>query len=74
MSETESIVVRVAGDSGDGIQLVGSQFVVSTAHSGSDFTTFQDFPAEIRAPLGSTFKRTARVQDVINSRNTWRVE
>jgi len=55
MSETDSIVVRVAGDSGDGIQLMGSQFVASTAHSGSDFTTFQDFPAEIRAPLGTTF-------------------
>jgi len=47
--------VRVAGDSGDGVQLMGSQFVASTAHSGSDFTTFQDFPAEIRAPLGTTF-------------------
>jgi 2-oxoglutarate/2-oxoacid ferredoxin oxidoreductase subunit alpha len=55
MTEADSIVVRVAGDSGDGIQLMGSRFVASPAHSGSDFTTFQDFPAEIRAPLGTTF-------------------
>jgi 2-oxoglutarate ferredoxin oxidoreductase subunit alpha len=50
-----SIVVRLAGDSGDGIQLMGSQFAVSTALSGSDFATFPDFPAEIRAPAGTTF-------------------
>ena len=50
-----SIVVRFAGDSGDGIQLLGSRFAESTALSGSDFTTFPDFPAEIRAPVGTTF-------------------
>jgi 2-oxoglutarate ferredoxin oxidoreductase subunit alpha len=50
-----SIVVRLAGDSGDGIQLMGSQFAVSTALSGADFATFPDFPAEIRAPVGTTF-------------------
>ena len=55
MSLTDAIVVRVAGDSGDGIQLMGSRFVASAAHSGNDFTTFQDFPAEIRAPVGTTF-------------------
>ncbi|MCP4302943.1 MAG: 2-oxoacid:acceptor oxidoreductase subunit alpha, partial [Gammaproteobacteria bacterium] len=47
--------VRLAGDSGDGIQLMGSQFAVSTALSGADFATFPDFPAEIRAPVGTTF-------------------
>jgi len=51
----ESIVVRLAGDSGDGIQLMGSQFAVSTALSGADFATFPDYPAEIRAPVGTTF-------------------
>jgi 2-oxoglutarate ferredoxin oxidoreductase subunit alpha len=51
----QSIVVRLAGDSGDGIQLMGSQFAVSTALSGSDFATFPDYPAEIRAPAGTTF-------------------
>jgi len=47
--------VRLAGDSGDGVQLMGSQFIASTALSGKDFSTFPDFPAEIRAPVGTTF-------------------
>jgi len=47
--------VRLAGDSGDGVQLMGSQFIASTALSGRDFATFPDFPAEIRAPVGTTF-------------------
>jgi 2-oxoglutarate ferredoxin oxidoreductase subunit alpha len=51
----DSIVVRLAGDSGDGVQLMGSQFIASTALSGEDFATFPDFPAEIRAPIGTTF-------------------
>ena len=51
----DSIVVRFAGDSGDGVQLLGTQFAESTALAGSDFTTFPDFPAEIRAPVGTTF-------------------
>lgn len=54
-NDVESIVVRLAGDSGDGIQLMGSQFATSTALSGSDFATFPDYPAEIRAPAGTTF-------------------
>jgi 2-oxoglutarate ferredoxin oxidoreductase subunit alpha len=53
--DVDSIVVRLSGDSGDGIQLMGSQFAVSTALSGADFATFPDFPAEIRAPVGTTF-------------------
>ncbi len=53
--DVDSIVVRLAGDSGDGIQLMGSQFAVSTALSGADFATFPDYPAEIRAPAGTTF-------------------
>jgi 2-oxoglutarate ferredoxin oxidoreductase subunit alpha len=51
----QSIVVRFAGDSGDGVQLLGGQFADSTALAGSDFATFPDFPAEIRAPVGTTF-------------------
>jgi len=51
----DSVVVRLAGDSGDGVQLMGSQFIASTALSGKDFATFPDFPAEIRAPVGTTF-------------------
>ncbi len=53
--DVDSIVVRLAGDSGDGIQLMGSQFAVSTALTGADFATFPDYPAEIRAPIGTTF-------------------
>jgi 2-oxoglutarate ferredoxin oxidoreductase subunit alpha len=51
----ESIVVRFAGDSGDGMQLTGGQFTLSTALAGNDLATFPDFPAEIRAPLGTLF-------------------
>ena len=54
-TQQQSIVVRFAGDSGDGVQLLGSQFADSTALAGSDFSTFPDFPAEIRAPVGTTF-------------------
>ena len=54
-NDVHSVVVRLAGDSGDGIQLMGSQFAVSTALAGADFATFPDFPAEIRAPVGTTF-------------------
>ena len=51
----ESIVVRFAGDSGDGMQLTGGQFTLSTALTGNDLATFPDFPAEIRAPIGTLF-------------------
>ncbi len=47
--------MRFAGDSGDGIQLTGGQFTLSTALAGNDLATFPDFPAEIRAPQGTTF-------------------
>ena len=51
----ENIVVRFAGDSGDGMQLTGGQFTLSTALAGNDLATFPDFPAEIRAPQGTLF-------------------
>ncbi|MCA9683366.1 MAG: 2-oxoacid:acceptor oxidoreductase subunit alpha [Myxococcales bacterium] len=51
----ESVVIRFAGDSGDGMQLTGSQFTNSTALMGNDLATFPDFPAEIRAPTGTTY-------------------
>ena len=47
--------MRFAGDSGDGMQLTGGQFTLSTALAGNDLATFPDFPAEIRAPQGTTF-------------------
>src|SRR5208282_16903 len=51
----EAVVMRFAGDSGDGIQLTGGQFTLSTALAGNALATFPDFPAEIRAPQGTTF-------------------
>ncbi|MEQ8505096.1 MAG: 2-oxoacid:acceptor oxidoreductase subunit alpha [Rhodospirillales bacterium] len=51
----ESAVVRFAGDSGDGMQLTGGQFTLATAFAGNELATFPDFPAEIRAPAGTTF-------------------
>ncbi len=49
----EEVVIRFAGDSGDGIQLTGDQFTSSTALFGNDLSTLPDFPAEIRAPAGT---------------------
>jgi 2-oxoglutarate/2-oxoacid ferredoxin oxidoreductase subunit alpha len=49
----DSVVVRFAGDSGDGMQLTGTQFTNASAISGNDISTFPDFPAEIRAPAGT---------------------
>lgn len=51
--ELEHVVIKFAGDSGDGIQLTGSQFTNNTALRGNDLSTFPDFPAEIRAPIGT---------------------
>ena len=48
-----AVTVRFAGDSGDGMQLTGDQFTDTTAVMGNDFSTFPDFPAEIRAPAGT---------------------
>ncbi len=48
-------IVRFAGDSGDGMQVTGSQFTVAAALARNDLATFPDFPAEIRAPAGTTF-------------------
>ncbi len=52
---SDAVVVRFAGDSGDGMQLTGGQFTLSTALTGNDLATFPDFPAEIRAPQGTLF-------------------
>ena len=49
----QDVVIKFAGDSGDGMQLTGSQFTNSTALLGIDLATFPDFPAEIRAPQGT---------------------
>ncbi len=49
----ERVIVRFAGDSGDGMQLVGGRFTAATAQVGNDLSTLPDFPAEIRAPAGT---------------------
>src|SRR4051794_33272959 len=49
----ETATVRLSGDSGDGMQLAGSQFSRTSALAGNDVRTLPDFPAEIRAPAGS---------------------
>src|SRR5690349_22161780 len=49
----EHVVIRFAGDSGDGMQLTGTEFTKAAAEAGNDIATFPDFPAEIRAPAGS---------------------
>ncbi len=51
--ELETVVVRFAGDSGDGMQLTGALFSDAAAIAGNDFATFPDYPAEIRAPQGT---------------------
>jgi 2-oxoglutarate ferredoxin oxidoreductase subunit alpha len=53
--EREEVVIRFAGDSGDGMQLAGMQFTTETAVAGTDLATLPDFPAEIRAPTGTLF-------------------
>jgi 2-oxoglutarate ferredoxin oxidoreductase subunit alpha len=53
VEELEGVTIRFAGDSGDGMQLTGTQFTNTTAIVGNDISTLPDFPAEIRAPAGS---------------------
>ena len=53
MKEIENVVIRFSGDSGDGMQLTGTQFSTTSALMGNDISTFPDFPAEIRAPAGT---------------------
>lgn len=54
-TQLDSVVIRFCGDSGDGMQLTGNQFTQSTALAGNDLATFPDYPAEIRAPAGTTY-------------------
>ncbi|MGH9189480.1 MAG: 2-oxoacid:acceptor oxidoreductase subunit alpha [Acidimicrobiales bacterium] len=53
LRELEKVVIRFAGDSGDGMQLTGDRFSVSSALFGNDLSTVPDYPAEIRAPAGT---------------------
>jgi len=53
LQQNEDVVIRFAGDSGDGMQITGNQFTHTSALVGNDLATFPDFPAEIRAPAGT---------------------
>jgi 2-oxoglutarate ferredoxin oxidoreductase subunit alpha len=53
VQRVERVVIRFAGDSGDGMQLTGNQFTAATAALGNDLATLPDYPAEIRAPAGT---------------------
>jgi 2-oxoglutarate ferredoxin oxidoreductase subunit alpha len=53
LQEFDNVVIRFAGDSGDGMQITGNQFTQTSAIFGNDLATFPDFPAEIRAPAGT---------------------
>jgi len=55
LESSDYVRVRFAGDSGDGMQLTGAQFAISAAQSENDFATLPDFPAEIRAPVGTVY-------------------
>jgi 2-oxoglutarate ferredoxin oxidoreductase subunit alpha len=51
--EIDRVIIRFAGDSGDGMQLTGDRFTAETASFGNDLSTLPNFPAEIRAPAGT---------------------
>src|SRR3989337_1664917 len=53
VEQLDRVIIRFAGDSGDGMQLTGARFTSETAALGNDLSTFPDYPAEIRAPAGS---------------------
>src|SRR5262245_44873260 len=53
VQELDSVTIRFCGDSGDGMQLAGTQFTNVSAVLGNDISTLPDFPAEIRAPAGT---------------------
>src|SRR6266481_1470766 len=53
IEEVETVTIRFCGDSGDGMQLTGTEFTKATALAGNDLSTLPDFPAEIRAPAGT---------------------
>ena len=57
VTELDRVVIRFAGDSGDGMQLTGDRFTQEAAAFGNDFSTLPNFPAEIRAPAGHHGRR-----------------
>src|SRR5690606_41479387 len=53
IQQLDRVIIRFAGDSGDGMQLTGDRFTAGTAEFGNDLSTLPNFPAEIRAPAGT---------------------
>ncbi len=70
VQELESVVIRFAGDSGDGMQLTGTQFTNTAAIIGNDISTLPDYPAEIRAPAG-TLAGVSGFQVQLSEVNIW---
>ena len=70
LERRESVTILFAGDSGDGMQLTGTQFTTTSALAGNDLSTFPDFPAEIRAPAG-TLAGVSGFQLQISSKNIY---
>ncbi len=70
VEELESVVIRFAGDSGDGMQLTGTQFTNTAAIIGNDISTLPDYPAEIRAPAG-TLAGVSGFQVQLSEVNIW---
>ncbi len=70
LEEVENVVIRFAGDSGDGMQLTGSRFSADTALHGYDLRTLPDYPAEIRAPAG-TLAGVSAFQISFSTRNVY---
>ena len=57
VQQLDHVIIRFAGDSGDGMQLAGDRFTQETAIFGNDLSTMPNFPAEIRAPAGTSRRR-----------------
>ena len=57
VQKLDHVIIRFAGDSGDGMQLAGDRFTQETAVFGNDLSTLPNFPAEIRAPAGTLARR-----------------
>ena len=57
VKQLDRVIIRFAGDSGDGMQLTGDRFTQETAAFGNDLSTLPNFPAEIRAPAGHAARR-----------------
>ena len=70
LQELAEVIIRFAGDSGDGMQLTGSQFTNTSAIQGNDLATFPDFPAEIRAPAADWWPPPPKDTAIVETSNS----